>query len=95
MSSPQKGVCKVCGLDTGDRRKAFCEEHQTVRRAHDRGAARSRRGGPRYRRNKLGTPNRHDDRQDGEATTRRLFALRQLADAGLPLFGSRERAKAD
>lgn len=95
MSSPQKGICKVCGTDTKDRRKAYCRTHAQLRRVHSDGTSQVNRGGKRYRRTKLGTPDRHDKRQDGLATTRRLFYLRQRADAELPLFERNERANSD
>jgi hypothetical protein len=41
------------------------------------------------------TGDRRRDRDEGTATVRRLFALRQRATAALPLFERNERAKTD
>lgn len=95
MSTPQKGKCKLCGLDTRDRRRAWCRRcrskgrHRTdtknpgARMARDnwRGNARKRPYAPRE--------------GPGIAPVRRILSLRLRADAGLPLFERSERAKAD
>lgn len=95
MSSPQKGVCLVCGADTGDRRRARCDLHPNRCKECGRTIRELRY---RYCRSCGILPHLRDSRtscDDGIALVRRLHHLRQRAAAESPLFERSERAKAD
>jgi hypothetical protein len=95
MTTPQKGKCKLCGRSTGDKRRAWCKRCRTKGRhrtdTKDFGAIAARvnwRGNARKR------PHIPHEKS-GHALTRRIRALRQRAEAGLPLFERNERANTD
>lgn len=93
MSSPQKGICTVCGTDTGDKRRSRCDLHRNTCRICGTPIKDHRWA---YCTSCGCNPNftlARSERDDGIATVRRLFALRQRAEAGLSLFERNERAK--